>query len=248
MHQIPLMPSNPDLFEGLKEKAEALHRNTDYAIVLNLPVGIVHTCQFMRGFAEWLMDLGTDTQFACRLMDLIADIWIRIAQNALDAVGANIDVVMWGDDLAMQEGPLMSPHMYRELIKPRHKRMNAALKAHNSAKIHFHSCGSVYSLVEDLIDTGIDALNPIQVNARNMDPAHLKDKFGTRLAFWGGIDTQKLLPFGKPEEVRQEVRTIIDCMGKGGGYILASVHNIQAEVPPENIVAMFDEAKSYGKY
>ncbi|MFB0508551.1 MAG: uroporphyrinogen decarboxylase family protein [Thermodesulfobacteriota bacterium] len=241
-------PGNPGLFEGLKQKAEALYKNTDYAIVLNLPVGIVHLCQYMRGFAEWLMDLQTNTEFACRLLDLITDIWIKIAENALDEVGDNIDVIMWGDDLAMQQGPFMSPQMYRDLIKPSHKRMNAALKARSNAKIHYHSCGSVYLLVEDLIDTGIDALNPIQVNARNMDPARLKEEFGDRLAFWGGIDTQKVLPFGKPEEVRQEVRRIIDCMGKGGGYILASVHNIQAEVPPENIVAMFEEGKSYGKY
>ena len=241
-------PGNPGLFEGLKQKAEVMHKDTDYAIVLSLPPGIVHRCQYMRGFAEWLMDLYINTEFACRLMDLIADIWIEIAEHALDEVGDNIDVIMWADDLAMQQGPFMSPQMYRDLIKPRHKRMNAALKARSNAKIHYHSCGSVYLLVEDLIDTGIDALNPIQVNARNMDPARLKEEFGDRLAFWGGIDTQKVLPFGKPEEVRQEVRRVIDCMGRGGGYILAGVHNIQAEVPPENIVAMFDEGKSYGRY
>jgi len=241
-------PGNPGLFEGLKQKARVMHKDTDYAIVLSLPPGIVHRCQYMRGFAEWLMDLQVNTEFACRLMDLIADIWIEIAEHALDEVGDNIDVIMWADDLAMQQGPFMSPQMYRDLIKPRHKRMNAALKARSDAKIHYHSCGSVYLLVEDLIDTGIDALNPIQVNARNMDPARLKEEFGDRLAFWGGIDTQKVLPFGKPEEVRQEVRRVIDCMGRGGGYILAGVHNIQAEVPPENIVAMFEEAKSYGKY
>lgn len=241
-------PDNPGLYEGLKEKAEALHKNTDYAIVLNLPVGIVHQCQFMRGFTEFLMDLLINTEFASRLMDIIADIWIRIAENALEAVGNNIDVIMWGDDLAMQQATFMSPEMYRELIKPRHKRMVAALKSRSSAKVHYHCCGSVYPLIEDLIDIGIDALNPIQVAARNMDPARLKDEFGERLAFWGAIDTQGVLPHGSPEEVRAEVRRIIDILGKGGGYILASVHNIQAEVKPENIAAMFEEGKSYGVY
>lgn len=241
-------PDNPGLYEGLKEKAEALHKNTDYAIVLNLPVGIVHQCQFMRGFTEFLMDLLINTEFASRLMDIIADIWIRIAENALEAVGNNIDVIMWGDDLAMQQATFMSPEMYRELIKPRHKRMLAALKSRSSAKVHYHCCGSVYPLIEDLIDIGIDALNPIQVAARNMDPARLKDEFGERLAFWGAIDTQGVLPHGSPEEVRAEVRRIIDILGKGGGYILASVHNIQAEVKPENIAAMFEEGKSYGVY
>lgn len=241
-------PDNPGLYEGLKEKAEALHKNTDYAIVLNLPVGIVHQCQFMRGFTEFLVDLLINTEFASRLMDIIADIWIRIAENALEAVGNNIDVIMWGDDLAMQQATFMSPEMYRELIKPRHKRMVAALKSRSSAKVHYHCCGSVYPLIEDLIDIGIDALNPIQVAARNMDPVRLKDEFGERLAFWGAIDTQGVLPHGSPEEVRAEVRRIIDILGKGGGYILASVHNIQAEVKPENIAAMFEEGKSYGVY
>lgn len=241
-------PDNPGIYEGLKERAEALHKNTDYAIVLNLPVGIVHECQFLRGFAEWLVDLYTNPEFACRMMDLVADIWIRIAENALEAVGNNIDVIMWGDDVAMQQATFMSPEMYRELIKPRHKRMVAALKSRSNAKINYHCCGSVYALIEDLIDIGIDALNPIQVAARNMDPARLKDEFGDRLTFWGAIDTQGVLPHGSPEEVRAEVRRIIDTMGKGGGYILASVHNIQAEVKPENIVAMFEEGKSYGVY
>lgn len=241
-------PDNQGLYEGLKEKAKALHQNTDYAIVLNLPVGIVHQCQFMRGFAEWLMDLYENAEFAGRMMDLIADVWIKIAENALDAVGDNIDVIMWGDDLAMQEATFMSPEVYRELIKPRHQRMIAALKSRSDAKIQYHCCGSVYALIEDLIEIGIDSLNPIQVNAKNMDPERLKKKFGDRLAFSGAIDTQKVLPLGTPEEVRAEVRRIIDTLGKGGGYILASVHNIQAEVSAENIVAMFDEGKSYGVY
>jgi uroporphyrinogen decarboxylase len=127
-------------------------------------------------------------------------------------------------------------------------RMVAALKSRSSAKILYHSCGSVYALIGDLIEIGIDALNPIQVSARNMDPSKLKTEFGDRVAFWGAIDTQKILPFGTPETVREEVRRIIDTLGKGGGYILASVHNIQRKVPPENICAMFDEGKHYGRY
>jgi uroporphyrinogen decarboxylase len=142
----------------------------------------------------------------------------------------------------------MSPQMYRNLVKPRHKRMNAALKTRSHAKVHYHSCGSVYRVIEHLIEIGIDALNPIQVNARNMEPARLTREFGYRLAFWGAIDTQRVLPYGTPEEVREEVRRVIDVMAPGGGYILASVHNIQAEVPPENIVAMFEEGRSWGSY
>jgi uroporphyrinogen decarboxylase len=241
-------PNNPGLYEGLEDRAAYLRKNTDYAIVLNLNVGVVHLCQFIRGFAEWLMDLYENPHFACRMMDMVADIWIRIAQRALDVVGENVDVIMWGDDIASQKSTFMSPQMYRDLVKPRHSRMIAALKARSDAKVHYHSCGSVYGVIEDLIDIGIDALNPIQVNARNMDPSRLKHEFGDRLAFWGSIDTQRVLPYGTADEVREEVRKVIDAMSPGGGYILASVHNIQAEVPPENIVAMFEEGKSFGRY
>jgi len=241
-------PNTPSLYAGLRERVEFLRKTTDYALVLNLPVGIVHHCQFMRGFGEWLMDLRLNPEFACTLMDRIADVWIRIAEKAIDEVKGKIDVISWGDDVAAQEAPFMSPQTYRDLIKPRHKRMIQALKARCGARVWYHSCGSVRPLIEDLIDAGIDCLNPVQVSARNMDPLQLKKEFGNRLPFWGGIDTHRVLPFGTPDEVRREVRRMIDCLGKGGGYVLASVHNVQAEVPPENIAAMFEEARAYGRY
>jgi uroporphyrinogen decarboxylase len=241
-------PSTTSLYVGLKEKVRFLRQNADYALILNLPVGIVHHCQFMRGFAEWLMDLSLNPEFACALMDRIADVWIRIAERAIDEAKGDIDMIAFGDDVAAQGAPFMSPQTYRDLIKPRHKRMIQALKSRCGAKVWYHSCGSVRPLIEDLIDAGIDCLNPIQVSARNMDPLQLKKEFGNRLSFWGGIDTHRVLPFGTPDEVRREVRRMIDSLGKGGGYTVASVHNIQAEVPPENIAAMFDEAREYGRY
>jgi uroporphyrinogen decarboxylase len=122
--------------------------------------------------------------------------------------------------------------------------MVQAIKSLRDVKVSYHSCGAVYELIEDLIDIGVDSLNPVQVSARNMDPVKLKKEFGGRMAFWGGIDTHRVLPFGTPEEVRKEVRRMINILGKKGGYVLASVHNIQAEVPPENIVAMFEEGKA----
>ncbi|HYB21244.1 MAG TPA: uroporphyrinogen decarboxylase family protein [Thermodesulfobacteriota bacterium] len=240
-------PDEPGLYEGLGEQAAHFRRTTDRAIILDLPVGILHQCEFLRGFGEFLMDLVINPEFADRMMDRVADIWARIGQNALKAVGKNVDVVSWGDDLASQESPLFSPRIYRQLVKPKHRRMIQAIKSSADVKVHYHTCGSVYDLIGDLIDIGVDALNPLQVSARNMDPARLKKEFGNRLAFWGGMDTHRVLPFGSSDEVRKEVRKMIDVMGKGGGYILATVHNIQAEVPPENIVAMFEEARSYRK-
>jgi uroporphyrinogen decarboxylase len=190
------------------------------------------------------MDLLLNPEFAGRMMDFVEDIWIRMAQNALKALGDHVDVVAWGDDVASQESLLLSPKTYRAQIKPRHRRMIQAIKSLRDVKVSYHSCGAVYELIGDLIEIGVDSLNPVQVSARNMDPVKLKKEFGGRIAFWGGIDTHRVLPFGTPEEVRKEVRRMINILGKKGGYVLASVHNMQAEIPPQNIVAMFEEGKS----
>ena len=241
-------PNNSGLYYDLKERARHLRTSTDCAIVLNLPVGVVHQSQFLRGFDTFLIDLYTATEFSCYMMDKIADIWIKIAEIAIEEAEGNFDVVIWYDDLGLQQALLVSPQMYRDLIKPRHKKMVAALKSLCQAKILLHTCGSVYDILDDLIEIGIDALNPVQVSAKNMEPEQLKTRFGDRLTFWGAIDTQEVLPFRKPQDVREEVRRIIDAMGDNGGYVISSVQNIQADVPPENIVAMLQEAKAYGTY
>ncbi len=236
-------PDNPGYYDGLRENAQKLH-DTGCAVMLNLPVGIVHGCQFVRGYGDWLMDLHRHPEFAARMMDIISDHWVKVAHNALDEVGDLIDLVFFGDDMATQQATLFSPDIYRKLVKPRHARMFGAVKD-RGAKLTYHCCGSVEALFDDLIEMGIDAFNPVQVAAKDMEPASLKKKYGDRLTFWGGIDTQSVLPFGTPDEVRENVRHIIDTLGAGGGYVLNSVHNIQPDVPPENIVAMFEEAASY---
>ena len=238
-------PSNPGYYRSLGERARELRRETDAAIILNLPSGVVLQGLFVRGFGDWHKDLHRNRDFVGRLSEIIADIWIGLARRALDVVGDNVDLVFFGDDLAGQEGPLFSPEIYEELIKPHHERMIGAVKERGDYKLLFHTCGAAYRFVDHLIDIGVDALNPVQVSARDMEPGRLKEEFGDRIAFWGGINTQDVLPFGTPEEVRTEVRRMIDCLGPGGGYVLNSVHNIQKEVPPENIAAMFDEARTY---
>ena len=238
-------PDNPGFYRGLAERARALRRTTDAAVILNLPSGPVSQGQFVRGFGDWLKDLYKNRAFAARLTGAIADIWIRIADNALAAVGNDVDLFMFSDDLGGQNGPLFSPDLYAELIKPHHARMIAEVKRRAGPRFLFHSCGSVYRMIPHLIDIGVDALNPVQVTARDMEPARLKEEFGDRLAFWGGVNSQEILPFGSTDDVRREVRRMIDCMGRGGGYVINSVHNIQSEVPPENVEALFDEARSY---
>jgi uroporphyrinogen decarboxylase len=156
---------------------------------------------------------------------------------------------MIGDDLAGQGGPLFSPDFYRKVVKPRQKRLAQHIKSLTNAKIWYHTCGCCYEYIPELIDNGIDILNPVQIGLPNMEPERLKDEFGKHLVFWGGgIDAQHILPFAKPEEIRKHVRSNLETFKAGGGYIFNNVHNIQVGVPPENIVALFDAAYEFGFY
>ncbi len=236
-------PHDPGYTRGLGEAARALHEGTDYAVVLSLPVGFGHQSQFLRGYENWLMDLVDNLSGAESLADAVLDVYIPLVCNMVRACAQHIDVVFYADDVAFQNGPIMRPETFRRLFKPRLKRVFDAIRAETRAKILFHSCGSVVSLIPDLLDTGIDCLNPVQVSAAGMDTAALKREYGHVLSFWGAIDTHRVLPFGSPEDVRREVQRRIGDLADGGGYVVASVHNIQAEVPPENIVAMVEAAR-----
>jgi uroporphyrinogen decarboxylase len=238
-------PDNPGYYRGLGERARRLREKTDCAVILNMPIGVVHQGQFLRGFGDWLKDLYKNRPFSERMMDVVADRWIAVAENALDIVGDDVDIVFLGDDLASQLAPLFDPAIYRKLVKPRHERMIGAVKARADVKVLYHSCGAVSRFIDDLVDVGVDAVNPVQVTAKDMEPERLKEAYGDRICFWGGINTQETLPFGTPEEVRAAVRSTIDTLGRSGGYVLNSVHNIQDDVPAENIVAMFDEARAH---
>ena len=239
-------PADPGRYRGLRERARDLHEKTDYAVILNLPVGPVHLCQFLRGYAEWLQDLLLHPAFAEGLLDRCVEVWTQVTSRALEEAGEFVDVVMYGDDIGTQRGPLLRPELYRRMIKPGHRRMAEAVKRFGKP-IFYHSCGSVYRLLPDLIDVGIDALNPVQVSAAEMDTQSLKREFGRHLTFWGGIDTQSVLPRGSVQDVREEVKRRIADLAPGGGYVLSAVHNIQPEVPPENLIAMYEAARECEK-
>lgn len=159
-----------------------------------------------------------------------------------------IDMTQLGDDLAMQTGPFFHPDMYKKSIFPYQKRYVDAIKAHTRAKIFHHVCGSAYKLLPGLIECGVQVLNPVQVSAADMEPARLKKEFGKDLVFHGGIDVQKVLPFGEPQTVKDEVKRIIDTLAPGGGFILAPSHNLQDDIPVENIIAMYEAALEFGGY
>jgi uroporphyrinogen decarboxylase len=240
--------AHPSRFVGLREKAKAI-QEAGYAVVALSGVSAFEQAYVSRGVEQWLTDLAADPDFALALLRKITDLMKASVIALLEEAGDYIDVLVTGDDLGSQNATLISPRMYRRLIKPFHAEIYQEIKRRTKAKVFYHSDGNIYSLLGDLIEVGVDLLNPVQVNAGDMgDTARLKREFGDRLAFCGAIDTGWVLPYGTPADVRAEVRRRIKDLGPGGGYILASVHCIQPDVPVENVIAMLDEAKTAGRY
>ena len=235
----------------LADQAKYLFENTDFALVGSGVIGggIFEQPARMMGMQNFLMALVAEPQFADRLMEGITDLYIESCNNYLDQVGQYLQVFTYWDDVNTQTGWLIRPGLYRKMIKPKQRRLVDAIKKKTNAKIFFHGCGAVFDLIPDLIDVGFDILNPVQVSARGMDTKKLKQTYGKDITFWGGgADTQYILPSGTPQEVADEVKRRIDDLAPGGGFVFAAVHNIQAYVPPQNIVALFDTALQYGKY
>ena len=240
-------PDDPGRYRGLGERVESARR-TGRAVVLGLPSACVHVSQYLRGFEDWYVDAAADRRLLGATLDAVLEVSIAIVARALDLVGDSVDVVAGSDDLGTQGGLQVSPAVFREVIRPRLSRYFDAIHSRTAAPVFFHTCGSVYDIIPDLIDIGVDTLNPVQVSAAKMEPGRLKREYGDRLSFWGAIDTQSVLPFGTPDDVEAEVARRIGELGAGGGYVVSAVHNIQAEVPPENVVRLFRAAREVGCY
>ena len=240
--------AHPGRFADLRDRARAIQR-AGCAVVALSGVSPFEFAYMLRGMNEWFCDLGGDHRFVHALMRKLTDLQRAGAEKLLEEAGEWIDVVVTGDDLGGQTSPLLSPAMYRELIKPYHVELMHAIRSRTPARIFYHSDGNIYPLLGDLVEIGIDILNPVHVSAGEMgDTARLKREFGDRLCFCGAIDTQHVLPHGTTEDVRREVRRRIADLAPGGGYIAAAVHCIQPDVPPENVVAMCDELVAAGQY
>jgi len=243
-------PTNAIRVDGLKEDTKRLYESTPYALVLN---GFSETFfglpSWLRGHQQFYMDLLLNPKFVNRLLDKLLQYWKTLADIVLELIGEYIQVVRVADDLGAQKGLIISPQLYRKYIKPRQKEFYAHIKERTDAKLLLHSCGSIYEIIPDLIEIGIDVINPVQVSAKNMDSLKLKNEFGDKLSFWGGsCDTQTILPYKTPVEIEKEVKKRISDFFPGGGFIFASIHNIQYDVPPENICALFDTAFKAGAY
>lgn len=242
-------PLDPDRYAGLASEAERLYHQTDYALV-GCPGfnSIWERAWYLCGFTRMLEGLLLEPEFVHAVLRHITNLCKTALGQYLDLVGPYIQIIKLGDDLGGQNGPLMSPETYRDIIKPYHQELFSFVKQRTGARLFLHSCGSVYRLLPALIEAGVEILNPVQVSAKDMDTARLKLEFGDRLSFMGAIDTQHVLPFGTTAEVRKEVERRIAHLAPGGGYILAPVHNVQADVPPENLVTMYRHARWAGAY
>jgi uroporphyrinogen decarboxylase len=244
-------PDPPEVVATLREQAQWLHGSTDFALVGSGIIGggiFEQPCRTV-GLEQFMMAMVSDRPFAERLMDRITDIYIESVDRYLEQVGDYIDVFTYWDDVSTQDGWMISPQTYAALVKPRQKRLFEAIRRRTNAKLLYQCCGAAVELYPHLIEIGVDIVNPVQVSARGMDTRQLKERFGRDLVFWGGgVDTQRVLPFGTPQEVRDEVRRRIDDLAPGGGFVFAAVHNIQAFVAPENIVAAFETVVEHGGY
>ncbi|HHX39807.1 MAG TPA: hypothetical protein GX715_07565, partial [Armatimonadetes bacterium] len=223
-------------------------RDTGCAVILGgVCSGLTEMSLWLRGYEQFFTDLVADRPMAEVMLDLILETKLRYWERALAEVGDLVDIAMEGDDLGMQQCLLMNPRVYRELVKPRQAQLFSHIKKQAPVFVFYHTCGSVVEILPDLIEVGVDILNPVQVSAAGMDTRRLKAEFGRDIVFWGGgVDTQRVLPHGTPQEVRDEVRRRIDDLAPGGGFVFNTVHNIQADVPPENILAMWETLQEYG--
>jgi len=245
-------PEDRTRYHGMAEAARRIMREERSAYILgrNAP-GVFEIALWTRGFAPFFRDMLSNPSLAGALLDRVTEVKMRYWEIILEAVDRDVLVVSEADDLSTQSGPMISPALYRKMVKPRHARLFGHIRRIARAKVHifYHSCGAIRAFMPDLIEVGVDILNPVQVSAEGMDSGGLKRDFGADVTFWGGgVDTQAVLPKGTPAQVREEVRRRVDDFAPGGGFVFAAVHNIQADVPPQNIMAMWEAYRECADY
>lgn len=238
----------PGFWKRLREKTLQAREQTDKALVLGIGCNLFEWGCFLRRMDNFLMDLFLQPDKVEKLLDALVERHMANIEKTCEAVGDIVDIIKFGDDLGTNQGALMPAETYHELFFPRHKAMCDYVKSHSGMKIMLHSCGSIDILLPDLIDAGFEIINPVQINARGMDPVHLKREYGRDVTFWGGgVDTQSVLNNGTPQQVKEQVARHLEIFSEGGGFVFNTVHNIMPDVPPENIVAMFDAVKEFSK-
>jgi uroporphyrinogen decarboxylase len=248
-------PLDPARYEGVEESVRHLYETTDLAICARLGGNIWEMGNYLVGQEKWLMWVALYPDFCRALLQRIADIQKVMYMEGLKIIGKYLSVLrLGGEDFGTQAGLLISPKMFRSLVKPILKDVYLSVKerlvdmGNTDCKLMLHSCGGVEPLIEDFMEMGVEVLDPVQTRAKNMNALSLKQKYGDRLSFHGGIDTQGILPFGTEEEVIEEVKRKLECFAPGGGYILCPTHNVQADVPGRNVAALVKTGHDYGRY
>jgi uroporphyrinogen decarboxylase len=236
--------------DGLADRAKSLYEGTESCIILSTGASLFAQIAYLMGWGEFLMSLAANQPLIRALVERLLDFNLRLVIASLDRVEKYVQVFCMYDDLTHQNNLFVSKDTLKDIFIPAYKKLFLAVQTKADIKILFHICGASHLLFEELIAVGVDAFNPVQVAADGMgNTAALKERFGDRLTFWGGgCDTQHVLPYGTTEEVRREVRRRILDLAPGGGFVFCPVHNIQADVPPENIMAMYDEVGKWDRY
>ena len=236
----------PEFWTELRRRALALRQTSDRALVVVAGCNLFEWGTFLRRMDHFLMDLIDDQTNVERLLDALLEGHLQTLEKVCQAVGDVVDILRFGDDLGTDNGPFMSPAIYRKIFKPRHRVLTEYVKQHSQMHTFLHSCGSIYRLLPDLIEAGYEIINPVQTNSRDMQPERLKREFGRDLTFWGGgVDTRQILNRGTPAQVRDDVRRSIETLSPGGGFVFNPIHNILPDVPPVNIMAMFAALDEY---
>ena len=237
-----------DFWQKLRENTLKLSQSTDKALLVVCGCNLFEWGTFLRRMDNFLMDLMCDTDNVEKLLDQLMIRHLSTLEKVCKSVGDIVDIIRFGDDLGMSSGPFMDVDTYKTLFKPRHKILCDYVKSHSKMHTYIHSCGSISMLMPDLLEAGIEIFNPVQTNAWNMKPDFLKKEFGQHCTFWGGgIETAGTLNVGTPSQIREQVLERLEIFSKGGGYVFNTVHNILPDVPPQNIVAMYDAVKEFNR-
>jgi len=239
------LPLNDTGLKEMSEKAKTLYKSTERAVIGLFGGSLFELPQWLYRMDNYLLYLRMYPDAADRLSEKLCSIHLDNLEKWLKAVGPYIDIILFGDDLGGQNSSLISPDMYRRYYKPYHNKLWTRAREIEDVKVMLHSCGDIRELIPDLIEAGLDAINPVQINCKGMDASDLKTQFGDKLTFWGGgCDTRDILPYAKPDDVKKHVFDQLNILAPGGGFIFQQVHNILADVPPENILAMFEAIKA----
>ena len=235
-----------DFWKLLREKTLDLKAKTDKALLLGIGCNLFEWGTYLRRMDNFFMDLLAEKENVHQLLDALMESHMAMLAKTCEAVGDIVDIIKFGDDLGSTRGPLISVDIYREFFKPRHKLLCDYAKLHSSMHTMLHCCGGIYELVPELIEAGFEILNPVQINAVNMEPSRLKKEFGKEVTFWGGgCDTSHILNKATPQEVKEHVKKNLEIFSKEGGFVFTTVHNIMPDVPPQNIIAMFEAIREF---